>query len=127
MSATDANTLIHFFKGMGNVGKRLAAIQPQEFAIPAIVLFELEEGTADSTARREALDAIVRVCRVLPFDAQVAKRAAVIRNELARRGQMIGPLDMLIAATASANGATLITHNTAEFSRVPGLLIEDWF
>ena len=92
-----------------------------------VVLYELEVGTAHSTARRAALDAIVRVCRILPFDAQAASRAAVIRNELAGRGQLIGPLDILIAATASANGATLVTHNTAEFSRVPGLFIEDWF
>lgn len=39
---------------------------------------------------------------------------------------MIGPFDMQIAAIALANGLTLITHNTTEFSRVPGLMIEDW-
>ncbi len=126
MFATDTNTLIYYFKGVGNVGQRLLATHPQDFAIPAVVLYQLEVGTAHSTVRREALDAIVRVSRILPFDGAAARRAAVIRNELAKKGQLIGPLDMLIAATASAHGATLITHNTAEFSRVPGLLIEDW-
>ena len=45
---------------------------------------------------------------------------------LTHAGQLIGPNDLLIAATALAHGAILVTHNTAEFSRVPGLLIEDW-
>ncbi len=50
----------------------------------------------------------------------------MIRAELTSKGQLIGPNDLLIAATALAHGAILVTHNTAEFSRVPGLIIEDW-
>ena len=45
---------------------------------------------------------------------------------LTATGQLIGPNDMLIAAIALANGATLVSHNTSEFSRVPGLVLEDW-
>ena len=127
MFATDANTIIYYFKGNPNVIRRLLSTPPRDFAIPAVVLYELEVGTAHASARRDALNALVRVSRVLPFDEQAAKRAAVIRNELAGKGQLIGPLDALIAATAIVNGATLVTHNAAEFGRVPGLLLEDWF
>ena len=48
----------------------------------------------------------------------------VIRAALEKEGQPIGPNDMLIAALA--NGLTIVTHNTTEFSRVSGLLVEDW-
>ena len=49
-----------------------------------------------------------------------------IRADLERRGATIGANDLMIAATALANHATLVTHNTAEFSRVPDLAVEDW-
>lgn len=47
-------------------------------------------------------------------------------KELTKKGKLIGPNDMLIAVTALANGAVLVTHNTDEFSRVPELELEDW-
>jgi len=62
----------------------------------------------------------------LPFDDACAEQHAIIRTELARSGKPIGPNDMIIAATAVAHGLTLVTHNTREFSRVPGLALEDW-
>ena len=62
----------------------------------------------------------------LPFDDAAAEHYGRIRADLTARGLTIGGNDMLIAATALANGCTLVTHNTAEFSRVPGLVIEDW-
>ena len=51
---------------------------------------------------------------------------ACIRADLETRGVVIGGNDLWIAATALAHGATLVTNNTAEFSRVPGLQLEDW-
>ncbi|MGH6609716.1 MAG: PIN domain-containing protein, partial [Burkholderiaceae bacterium] len=60
-------------------------------------------------------------------DAAVAKRAAQLRQTLERRGAGIGPMDTLIAATALAHSATLVTHNVAEFKRVAGLAITDWY
>jgi tRNA(fMet)-specific endonuclease VapC len=62
----------------------------------------------------------------LPFDNAAARDYASIRSHLATAGQPIGPNDTMIAAIARSRGTTLVTHNTAEFSRVPGLLIEDW-
>jgi predicted nucleic acid-binding protein len=55
-----------------------------------------------------------------------AKECGEIRNYLAGLGQPIGPNDLMIATIAKVNGLTVVTHNTAEFSRVPGLMVEDW-
>ncbi len=62
----------------------------------------------------------------LPFDDAAAERYGEIRARLQRAGRLIGANDLLIAATALANGLTLITHNTDEFQRVDGLAVEDW-
>ncbi len=62
----------------------------------------------------------------VPFDDLAAEEYGSLRAHLTRLGQLIGPNDLLIAAIALAKGLTLVTHNTAEFSRVPRLLLEDW-
>ncbi len=62
----------------------------------------------------------------LPFDDRAAEEYARVRADLAAKGTPIGPNDLLIAAIALANGLTLVTHNTVEFSRVVGLTLEDW-
>ena len=126
----DTNTLIYFFKGMGDVAQRLLSSPPEQIAIPAIVLYELEVGIAKSKnarRRRKQLDAFVEIVPVLNFGKAEARAAAGIRAWLENRGTPIGPLDILIAATAHAHSATLVTHNTQEFGRVKGLKLEDWF
>jgi tRNA(fMet)-specific endonuclease VapC len=62
----------------------------------------------------------------LPFDDRSAEAYADIRADLTRRGQLIGPNDLMIAAICRANDVTLVTHNVSEFSRVAGMKIEDW-
>jgi len=62
----------------------------------------------------------------LPFDDACAERYGIIRSELESAGTPIGPNDLMIAATALAHGATLVTNNVKEFSRVAGLRLEDW-
>ena len=64
--------------------------------------------------------------RSLPLDDRAAEEYAKVRADLAVKGTPIGPNDLLIAAIALANGLTLVTDNTAEFSRVLGLRLEDW-
>ncbi len=62
----------------------------------------------------------------LPFDDVAAEICGRIRAALATAGTPIGPYDFESAAIALANTLTLVTHNTRKFSRVPGLLLEDW-
>jgi tRNA(fMet)-specific endonuclease VapC len=130
MYALDTNTLIYFFKGMGHVADRLLAAAPRDIAIPAVVLFELEVGIAKSKAprkRREQLDSLVNLVHVLPFGKDEASAAARIRAQLEQRGLPIGPLDNLIAGTALAHRATLVTRNIKEFARIKGLEIQNWY
>lgn len=70
---------------------------------------------------------LLAAVRLLPFGELAAERAAAIRIDLERIGKVIGPMDVLIAGTALAHGATLVTHNTAEFSRIEGLRVVDWY
>jgi tRNA(fMet)-specific endonuclease VapC len=65
-------------------------------------------------------------CITLLFDDLCARRCAEIRRELERSGLVIGPHDLQIAATALHHDLTLVTHNTREFSRIPGLRLDDW-
>lgn len=99
-------------------------------ALSAIVTFELWWGVAKSRRRafNEAryLALIGGSLVVLPFDADDAASAAEIRAALAAAGTPIGPFDVLIAGQALRHGATLVTTNTREFERVPGLKVEDW-
>ncbi len=130
MFALDTNTLIYFFKRAGRVGERLRNTSPSEIGVPSVVLYELEVGVALSPQRenrRQALDAFLQVIRVLPFDEAAARAAAAVRRTLEQAGTPIGPLDTLIAGTAIAHSAVLVTHNAREFGRVRGLKAVDWF
>jgi tRNA(fMet)-specific endonuclease VapC len=127
--ALDTNSLIYFFKGQGQVGAILRNKQPQEVAIPSVVVYEVEVGIsrlAQPDKRRRAFEDLLRAVRILPFDEAAARASAQIRRALESAGTPIGPLDTLIAGSAFASSAILVTHNTREFGRVRGLRIEDW-
>ena len=64
--------------------------------------------------------------QIIPFDDAAAQAYGAVKAELQRRGTPIGPLDTLIAAHAKALKVVLVTNNTREFSRVDGLVVEDW-
>ena len=130
MYVLDTNTLIYYFKGMGNVADRLLQTAPRDVAIPAVVLYELEVGLAksnDTKRRREQLDDFIALITVFPLDMNAARAAANIRANLETQGTPIGAMDTLIAGISFANQGVLVTHNTKEFSRVQGLVLEDWF
>ena len=130
MFTLDTNTLIYFFKGVGRVGERLLSMAPADVSVPAVVLYELEVGIAKSSspeARRVQLSRLLGAIQILPFDQAAARRAATVRARLERAGTPIGPYDTLIAGTAMAHNRVLVTHNTAEFGRIDGLQLEDWY
>jgi len=72
------------------------------------------------------LNQLFSLVRSLPFDSAAARNFGEIRAYLVQQGTPIGPYDLQIAAIAIAHGLTLVTHNTREFSRVPGLHLVDW-
>lgn len=121
--------MIYFFKGLHGVDRRLLATPPGDIAIPCVVFYELEVGIAKSKAprkRRAQLNELLRVARLLPFDQAAAQASARIRAALEILGMPIGPMDNLIAGTAFAANAVLVSRNTSEFNRVPGLMVENW-
>ena len=121
------------------INRRLPSVRPrleaaivagEPVGISAIVLFELRYGIIKS-ARPQENRAILEAFLALdvtpwPFEPEDAEEAGEIRAELERRGTPIGPYDVLIAAQARRRSAVLITANTLEFARVPGLNIENW-
>ena len=130
MFALDTNTVIYFFKNQGRVKDNLFAKSPQKIVIPAIVSYELEVGilkSHGSSQKSKQWSTFIDSCQIVGFDTKEAKSAAKIRVDLEKKGKPIGPIDVLIAATAVANNLTLVTHNTKEFKRVAGLKLEDWY
>jgi tRNA(fMet)-specific endonuclease VapC len=127
----DTNTCVHYlrYRNASPVAARLASAQPGEVVLCSVVVGELLFGVLRSKNVAKS-SADVKAFRVgflsLPFDDRSAEEYAKIRADLAAKGTPIGPNDTLIAAVALANGLTLVTHNTAEFSRVVGLTLEDW-
>lgn len=99
----------------------------EDFGLSAIVLHELSYGAYKSTRQEENLELLDRLqFEVLNFDKRDAKQAGEIRASLAKKGTPIGPYDALIAGQAKARNLILITSNTREFARVPGLRVQDW-
>jgi tRNA(fMet)-specific endonuclease VapC len=98
-----------------------------DVAISTIVAHELSYGAFKSRGATHNV-ALVDALQfpVVEFDREDARQAAAIRAFLAARGVMIGPYDVLIAGQAVARNMILVTHNSAEFRRAPGLRIEDW-
>ncbi|MGH8549604.1 MAG: type II toxin-antitoxin system VapC family toxin [Methylococcales bacterium] len=94
-----------------------------------IVQAELYFGAWKSARRDEnlaLLDELSRGFYSLPFDDDAARHCGRIRSELQQAGTPIGGYDLQIAAIALSRDLALITHNTREFSRVKGLILEDW-
>ena len=126
----DTNTCIAIIKRKSpQVLKRLDACQVGEVGISWVTLAELEFGVAKSQhpeKNRAALDEFVLPLEIAGFDRDVARVYGQVRAALEKKGTPIGALDLLIGAHALAQGATLATNNTREFSRVKGLTIVDW-
>jgi tRNA(fMet)-specific endonuclease VapC len=125
----DTNVVIHIKKGQADVTSRFAAVPSGRAAMSAITLGELRFGAEKSLHRERDLRLLGELNRIIPveaIDANAAVAYGEIRADLERRGQMIGPNDLWIAAHARSAGYTLVTSNEREFRRVPGLAVENW-
>ncbi len=132
MICLDTNVVIDVLRQKpARVLERVAHELPRgTLALSSIVLFELQYGIAHSVRREENSERLAIFLQapidVLLFDAEDAEAAGALRAELKRAENSIGPYDVLIAAQARRRRAVLVTSNSGEFSRVPGLTIEDW-
>lgn len=126
----DTNVCIEILRGRNLALKaHLATKSLNELVLCSIVWAELQCGARLAQNPPQELaklqDAFAHWPR-LPFDDSAAEGHGEIRAHLQRAGSLIGGNDLLIAAMAKANGLILVTHNTAEFARVPNMPIEDW-
>jgi tRNA(fMet)-specific endonuclease VapC len=127
----DTNACIEVMRhgAVSLVSKKLGQLPLQDVVLCSVVLFELRIGVERSTNRHALLQTATSFLSrfsILPFQQMTAELAASLRVQLEGQGTPIGPYDLFIAATAVAFGLILVTHNTREFSRVPGLVVEDW-
>ena len=98
-------------------------------AVSTITVAELAYGVERSARpddNRTGVEQFLALLDVLPFDAAAAEHSGRIRAELGTAGTPIGAYDALIAGQARSRGLVVVTNNTREFSRVAGLLVEDW-
>lgn len=126
----DANICIYALKGQfPAIEPRIKSLKPTLIKIASIVKAELLYGAEKSNnpeRMRTIIEEFLVPYDVVPFCERSARHYAKIRAELERKGKVIGPNDLILAATALANDARLVTHNVEEFRRVKGLRIEDW-
>ncbi len=112
----------------GVVAHKIEAVGEQAVCTSIIVAAELRYGAVKSGSRRlaERVDLVLSALEILPFEPPADREYAKLRDYLTRRGELIGPNDLLIAAHALAADLTVVTANLDEFSRVPGLKVENW-
>jgi tRNA(fMet)-specific endonuclease VapC len=130
MFLLDTNACIRILNNSSpNLVAELHRHNPEDISLCAVTKAELLYGaqrSARPAQNQRLLEEFWAPFTSAPFDDRCALHYGEIRAQLERQGTPIGPNDLLIAATAVANGFALVTHNVREFSRVTGLRIEDW-
>ncbi len=127
----DTDTCIAILRGHESAIEAIQEISPDQIAISSITRYELAYGALRLGAKRQKIE-LAKVEKFLghlhelPFQKATALTAARIRRELEAQGLPIGPMDLQIAATALEAECILVTGNEREFSRVKGLVAENW-
>jgi tRNA(fMet)-specific endonuclease VapC len=109
--------------------ERLKKVIGQRLFISSISVAEMEYGIYNSQnieRNRISLVEFLAPFEILNFDSSDAEIYGIIRSNLKKQGQLIGPYDMLIAAQAISKELTLVTNNTKEFIRIQDIKLEDW-
>ena len=125
----DTNILSDLIKNpSGHAASRIRAVGEAAICTSIIVAAELRYGCARKglPALTKKVEDLLGVIRVLPIDVPVDREYGRIRTELEAVGRSIGPNDLMIAAHACALGATMVTANVDDFTRVAGLQVENW-
>lgn len=128
MYLLDTNICIDYMRGrLPSFYEELRQSDPGLYKVPAIVAAELWHGAERSVAaekNRRIVSQFLLPLEIVPFDEDCAVEYGRIRTELEHEGRVIGPNNLLIAATARARSAVLVTNNAKEFRRVRGLIVE---
>lgn len=128
----DTNICIFLLNQRGGfeyIIQRMDGMNREDIGISAITVAELDYGIAASkkqTDNARRLERFLLDFEVIDFNRASAAAYGPLRSYLQSQGTPIGPMDFLIAAHALALNAILVTNNTREFERVPGLRLEDW-
>jgi tRNA(fMet)-specific endonuclease VapC len=125
----DTNILSDFLRNPdGRAVQRAALVGEATLCTSIVVACELRYGAVkkDSVRLSERVEKLLESLEVLALDKESDRQYAEIRLRLDQKGRPIGPNDLLIAAHALALDLTLVTANIEEFSRVPGLRVENW-
>jgi Predicted nucleic acid-binding protein, contains PIN domain len=130
MYLLDSNICIYIINNRPKqVVEHIKKLKIHQVKLSAISLAELEYGASKSRAReknRQALIDFATPFDIIEFNDNDAEVFGIIRADLEKRGLVIGPYDMQIAAQAITRDLVLVTNNTAEFSRIPNLKLENW-
>jgi tRNA(fMet)-specific endonuclease VapC len=126
----DTNVCIHIIRRRPQaVLRRFEDYGIGEVGVSSVTVAELRYGVEKSARPEQNLEALGRFLlplEVLDFGGEAAAAYGRVRATLEKAGTPTGPLDTLIAAHAVSMSVTLVTNNTREFGRVPGLEVEDW-
>ncbi len=130
MYLLDTNICIYAVKNIyPKLTKKLLHIPPSEIAVSAITVGELEYGSSKSKwgeKSRHIMNLFLSPFKILSFDRDDAILFGQLRSALAKAGTPIGPYDIQIATQGISRHMIIVTHNTTEFARVPGIVLEDW-
>ena len=125
----DTNILRHLSNDPKSpITREIERHESDEIVTSVVVAGEVEFGLElkKSERLRQNMQAILQSIKVMPIEAAVGRHYGSLRSYLKSKGTPIGPNDLWIAAHALALDAVLVTANEDEFSRVPGLKIENW-
>ena len=126
----DTNICIYFLKGKHiSLLNKIKNYHPDAIKIASIVKAELLYGANKSQKKEENIEKINKFLlpfEIINFDNPSSIIYASIRADLEKRGEIIGPNDLIIASIVQANGGTLVTNNVKEFKRIKSIKIENW-
>jgi len=126
----DTNICIYLIKQKPlSVLEKLRSNDIKDLALSSITVAELEYGVMKSQNKEQNMDALHRFMipyEIVDFTSKSAVKYGEIRTYLEKKGQIIGPMDLLIASIAMVENMILVTNNTKEFKRIPNLKLENW-
>lgn len=126
----DTNICIYSIKHKPEkVFQKLQEVEPEDVCVSSVTYAELVHGVEKSAAvekNRVALLMLLANIEILNFDVDAADCYGKIKADLDKKGMPIDPLDMMIAGHAMSMGYAVVTNNVKEFSRVQGLILENW-